>query len=246
VGRVVIDARREKDSIRIAVRDDGRGIDLDAVRARAVKQGLVVQDLAEDLPPESVAGFVFSPGLSTAESVSQISGRGVGMDAVRAVIESLGGSVELATEAGVGTTTTLVVPITAAVQRVLLVGASGETLAIPIRQVERIVEISAGEIERSGREVFALIDDEPMLVLDLTQQIGMSSGADDAPDEVVTLVLTQVRGEPVALRVERVVGQQHIYVKPVPALLAGARALAGLTILGDGRPVFLLDLNQLA
>jgi two-component system chemotaxis sensor kinase CheA len=245
-GRVVIDARRVKDSIRITVSDDGKGIDLDAVRTRAVKQGLVVQDLAEDLSPEHVAAFVFCPGLSTAETISQISGRGVGMDAVRATIESLGGSVELATEAGVGTTTSLVVPITAAVQRVLLAGASGETLAIPIRKVERIVEVSAREIERSGRESFALIEDEPVPVLELAEQIALAGPVADPPVEAVTLVLTEVRGERVALRVERVVGQQHIYVKPVPGLLSGVRALAGLTILGDGRPVFLLDLNQLA
>jgi two-component system chemotaxis sensor kinase CheA len=245
-GRVVIDARRVKDSIRIAVSDDGRGIDLEAVRERAVKQGLVVQDLVEDLSPEDVAAFVFYPGLSTAETISRVSGRGVGMDAVRAVIESLGGSVELATEAGVGTTTILVVPITAAVQRVLLVGASGETLAIPVRKVERIVEISAREIERSGRESFALIDDEPFPVLELAERIALVQPAADSPDDAVTLVVTEVRGERVALRVERVTGQQHIYVKPVPGLLSGVRALAGLTILGDGRPVFLLDLNQLA
>jgi two-component system chemotaxis sensor kinase CheA len=245
-GRVVIDARRVKDSIRIAVSDDGRGIDLDAVCARAVKQGLVVQDLAEDLSPEDVAAFVFCPGLSTTETISRISGRGVGMDAVRTVIESLGGSVELATEAGVGTTTTLVVPITAAVQRVLLVGASGETFAIPIRKVERILEVSAHEIERSGRESFALIDDDPVPVLELAERIALARPAADSPAETVTLVLGEVRGERVALRVERVAGQQHIYVKPVPGLLSGVRALVGLTILGDGRPVFLLDLNQLA
>lgn len=245
-GRILIDARRVKDSIRIAVSDDGRGIDLEAVRERAVEQGLVVRDLAEDLSPQDVAAFVFFPGLSTAGEISRVSGRGVGMDAVRAVIESLGGSVELTTEAGVGTTTTLVVPITAAVQRVLLVGASGETLAIPVRKVERIIEISPLEVERSGRETFALIDDEPVPVLDLAERIALAQPADDSPAGAVTLVLTDLRGERVALSVERVTGQQHIYVKPVPGLLSGVRALAGLTILGDGRPVFLLDLNQLA
>jgi len=185
-------------------------------------------------------------GLSTAETISRISGRGVGMDAVRAVIESLGGSVELATEAGVGTTIALLVPITAAVQRVLLVGASGETIAIPIRKVERILEVSAREIEHSGRESFALIDDEPVPVLELAERLALARPAADSPDETITLVLSEVRGERVALRVERVAGQQQIYVKPVPALLSAVRALVGLTILGDGRPVFLLDLNQLA
>jgi two-component system chemotaxis sensor kinase CheA len=146
-GRIAIDARREKDSIRIAVSDDGAGMDLDAVRARAVQAGLVHRDIAEDLPAEQLAAFIFHPGFSTADSVSEISGRGVGMDAVRATIESLGGSVEFVTERGRGTTTMLTVPITAAVQRVLLLGMDGQTVALPISRVERIIELPAQLIE---------------------------------------------------------------------------------------------------
>jgi two-component system chemotaxis sensor kinase CheA len=242
VGHVRIDARREKDEIRIAVSDDGAGIDLDAVRRHAVDSGLVLQDLAEDLPPEEVVAYVFSSGLSTAERVSEISGRGVGMDAVRVSIESLGGRVELRTERGVGTTTTLVVPITAAVQRVLLLGIGDETVALPVGRVQRILELPASQVERAGREAFALIDDVPVPVLDLAQRIALPPVE---AGETVMLVLVEIRDEAAALHVGRVVGQQQIYVKPVPELLGGLRALAGLTILGDGRPVFLLDLQQL-
>jgi len=242
-GRIAIDARREKDSIRIAVSDDGAGMDLEAVRARAVDAGLVHRDIAEDLPAEQLAAFIFHPGFSTAESVSEISGRGVGMDAVRATIESLGGSIEFVTERGRGTTTTLTVPITAAVQRVLLLGMGGQTVALPIARVERIIELPAQVIETSGRESFALIDDDPVPVLKLAAHLALAP----APgDPMATLVLTDVRGERVALHVDRVVGQQQIYVKPVPEILAPVRVLSGLTILGDGRPVFVLDPNQIA
>lgn len=241
-GRVTIDARREREEIRISVTDDGAGIDLDAVRARAVEAGLLVADLAEDLPSDEIASLVFRPGISTAQSVSEISGRGVGMDAVRATIESLGGHVELRTQRGRGTEATLVVPITAAVQRVLLVGLGRETVAIPVAKVERIEEVPAASVERSGREAFALVDDEPVPVLDLAEWIAISPGE---PGPEVTLVLGEVRGSRVALRVDRIVGQQQIYVKSVPPILSGLRALLGLTILGDGRPVFLLDTSQL-
>ena len=243
VGRVVIEARREKDSIRISISDDGAGIDLDAVRRRAVDAGVVHADLAADLTPEQIASLVFSPGLSTASEVSEISGRGVGMDAVRATLESLGGSVEIATEWGRGTTTTLVVPITAAVQRVLLLGVGAETVAIPIAKVERIEEFPTDSIEHSGTDAFVLLDDELVPVLDLGARIAQPSAA---PGKLTHLVLTEVRGERVALSAERVAGQQQIYVKPVPELLRGVRALSGLTILGDGRPMFLLDPNQIA
>jgi two-component system chemotaxis sensor kinase CheA len=246
IGRITIDALRDKDSIRIEVRDDGAGIDLDAVRQRAVEAGLVYPELASDLAPEQVAAFVFHPGLSTAREISEVSGRGVGMDAVRATIESLGGRVELASQRGRGTRVALFVPVTAAVQRVLLLGVAGEIAAIPISRVERIVEVPIAQIDRSGREAFALVDDEPIPLLDLAERIGAPRRAPAAPRERAILVLTDVRGERVALDVERVAGQQQIYVKPVPELLGSVRALAGLTILGDGRPVFVLDLNQLA
>jgi len=242
VGRIEIDARREKDSIRIAIRDDGAGIDLDAVRERAVAAGVVHADLAADLPPNQVAALVFHAGLSTARTISEISGRGVGMDAVRATIESLGGSVEISSERGRGTSTELIVPITAAVQRVLLLGIARESLAIPIAKVERILELPVERIERSGEDAFALIDDELVPVLDLAKCVAFACAE---PESLVNIVLTEMRGERVALTVDRVVGQQQIYVKPVPELLSGGRALAGLTILGDGRPMFLLDLNQL-
>jgi two-component system chemotaxis sensor kinase CheA len=241
-GRVSIDAQRVKDQVRIAVSDDGRGIDLEAVRAGAVERGLVVPDLAEDLTPQDVAAFVFHPGLSTAERISHISGRGVGMDAVRATIESLGGTVELVSEPGQGTTLTLVVPVSAAVQRVLVVTADEERFAIPVRRVERILEIPRSEIESSGGESFALIDDEPVPVVGLAERACLTA---ENGDGACTVLILEVRDERMGLVVGRVVGQQQIYVKPLPTLLTGLRTLAGLTILGDGRPVFLLDVNQL-
>lgn len=240
-GRLHVAAVREKDSIRIAVVDDGAGIDLSALREKAVANGLLHRDLADDLPPEELVELAFHPGLSTARQVSDISGRGVGMDAVRATLESLGGAVTLETRPGAGTTAWLRVPIAAAVQRVLLVGLGRETVAVPISKVERVVEVDPAAIEASAGESFALLDGEPVPVLDLARRLGWDAAVSGAPQ----LVIADVRGERVALRVGRLAGQQDIYVKPLPALLAGLRALAGLTVLGDGRPVFLLDLNQL-
>ena len=242
-GRLVVEARRQKDSIVIDVRDDGRGIDLSSVCRRAIDAGLLHSDLAADLPPEEVVAFVFHPGLSTKQSISEVSGRGVGMDAVKATVESLGGGVELRTELGKGTTTTLVVPITAAVQRVLLVGIAEERVAIPIAKVERILEVPEESIEDAAGDCFALVEDEPLPVFELSRRLHIEAEAVDASS--VPLVLSDVRGERVALRVDRFEGQQEIYVKPVPELLAPVRILAGLTVLEDGSPVFLLDLNHL-
>jgi two-component system chemotaxis sensor kinase CheA len=190
-----------------------------------------------------MAAFIFHPGLSTAQAISEVSGRGVGMDAVKATVESLGGGVELKTEIGRGTTTTLIVPITAAVQRVLLVGIAEQRVAIPIAKVERILEVAVDAIEEAAGDCFALVDDEPIPVLDLARQLRIEGAPRD--QGTVPLVLSEVRGERVALRVDRFAGQQEFYVKPVPELLASVRILAGLTVLDDGSPVFLLDLNHL-
>ncbi len=241
-GRLVIDARRERDYVRISVSDDGRGIDLESVLRRAVEAGVLHADLAADLAPADVAALVFRPGVSTAAAVSEVSGRGVGMDAVKAAIEGLGGRVELESRTGLGTTTTLLVPITAAMQRVLLVGLGAEQVAIPIAKVERVVEAALGALEVAGQETFTLVDDQPLLVIDLAARLGIEP-AQRGP--VVPLVLTELREQRVALLVDHLDRQQEIYVKPLPRLLASARGLAGLTVLGDGRPVFLLDVNQL-
>ena len=243
VGQLIVEARRERNSIVIEVSDDGGGIDLDSVRDRAVECGILHPKLAEDLPPEEIVALVFRPGLSTATAVSEVSGRGVGMDAVKATIEALGGTVDLTTDRGRGTTTRLEVPITAAVQRVLLVGVSGERVALPITKVERIVEVPADSIEESGGEAFTLVDDEPLLVLDLGECIQLAKAS---PVDPVPLAVTDIRGEVVALRVEKFIGQQEIYVKPVPEMLSSVKVLAGLTILEDGNHVFLLDLNHVA
>ncbi len=165
------------------------------------------------------------------------------MDAVKATVESLGGVVALRTEVGVGTTTTLNVPITAAVQRVLLVGIADERVAIPISKVERILEVPAESIEEAAGEAFVLIDGDPLPVFKLAESLRIETVATDQP--FVPLVLSEIRGERVALAVDRFAGQQEFYVKPVPELLAKVRILAGLTVLDDGSPVFLLDLNQL-
>lgn len=243
IGRVRIEARRQKDSFVIEVRDDGRGIDLASVCQRAVDVGLIHADLVADLPPEEIAAFIFHPGLSTAQTISKVSGRGVGMDAVKATIESLGGGVELRTEMGRGTTTTFFVPISAAVQRVLLVRIADERVAIPIAKVERILEVPAEAIEEAAGDSFALIDDEPIPVFRLARQLRIE--ADESERSSVPLVISEIRGERVALLVDRFEGQQEIYVKPVPDLLESVRILAGLTVLEDGSPVFLIDLNHL-
>ena len=245
VGRVVIDACREQDTIRISVRDDGAGMNLDAVRQRAVAAGLVHPDIAEDLATEQLAAFVFHPGLSTAETVSEISGRGVGMDAVRATLESLGGGVEITTEAGLGTCTTLTVPDHR--------GGAARPAARSRRRVRRAAHRARRAHRRGhrrdGRE---------------QRQRGLRPGRRRAHAGAVAAGATRPRrpgagrtrraGHPGADRGARRAGRGAGPTRGRSAAdlreagsraARSVRALAGLTILGDGRPVFVLEPNHL-
>ena len=244
LGRVAVRATREGDAIRIEVADDGRGVDLEAVRERAVSSGFLHPDLAEDFPAAELAAFVFRPGLSTAQEVSAISGRGVGMDAVRNAVESLGGSIRIHTAAGTGTRVALRIPIAAAVQRVILVVVQGDTIALPIGKIERVVSADWKQIQVCGQESFLAIDEgDPLLVLDLAACVGW--GVLREPAGAVPLLLIEAQGQRMALRVEALRGQQELYIKPLPEPFSALPQLSGYTVIGDGRPVFLVDLNRL-
>ena len=237
-GSIRIEAKRDRDAIEIAVLDDGRGVDVDAVRSRAVAAGIIPADLADDLPPDDIARLVFHPGLSTAETVSELAGRGVGLDAVRSAVESLGGQVDLVSEPGRGTTALVRVPLSAAVQRVILVGVGDACVAIAISRVDRIDEVETAAIERSGREAFVPIDGLPLPLLELTTLLAIPS----LPEAARTLVLlVEIQGQRTALRFDRLLGQQEVFVKPVPPVLAGLGALCGWTPGVDGRPIFLIE-----
>ncbi len=237
-GSIRIEARRERDGIEIAVIDDGAGLDTEAVRRRAVLAGLIPAHLAEDLPPGEIARLAFHPGLSTVDCVSELAGRGVGLDVVRTAVESLGGQVDLLSEPGRGTTALLRVPLAAAVQRVILVGVGDEVVAVPIGRVERIDEVESATIERVGREAFVPIDGLPLPLLDLAALLAIAPAA---PGSRSLVLLAEVGGQRVALRFDHLLGQQDVFVKPVPPLLAGLRVLCGLTVGADGRPLFLIE-----
>lgn len=243
VGSIRIDAHRERDSVEISVSDDGAGLDAEAIRRTAVATGLVPADLAEDLPPGEIARLAFHPGLSTATAISDLAGRGVGLGAVRSAIEALGGGIDLHSEPGRGTTVRLRVPLSAAVQRVILFGVGDETVAVPIGRIERVDEVDAMDIERATGDAFVALDGLALPLLDLASLLSIAP----APSRSRVLVaVAEVGSQRVALQFDRLLGQHEAFVKPVPALLSGIGALCGLTADSAGRPVFLVDPARLS
>ena len=240
----VISVRAEARGGRVLVRlsDDGGGIDAEGVRREAVERGLLVDAVAEDLPLERVCELIFEPGMSTSGEVTEVSGRGVGMDAVKRTIEGLGGTVAVRTEPGVGTTFELDLPSMVALQRVLVLGIGEQCVALPVSQVECVVAADEGSIEGVGDEAFFVWRDEPIPLLDLPRRFGFEPRAGNKGGSVV---FVEARGFRLGLRVDRAIEDLEVFVREVPAALAHLKSLGGVAVLPDGVPVFLLEVGAL-
>ena len=239
-GKLVLSAARERSSITIRVSDDGRGIDRDRVLTKARTLGLVDTGRAE-LSDDDLIRIISRPGFSTAERVTDISGRGVGIDAVHARIRSLGGSVEIRSIPGRGTTVTLRLPLTLAILRALLVRVDGDTFAVPMTHVNETVELEGSALKSvKGHEVLMLRDDVLPLVR-FRSLLGLAADGARMPQVIVLEVGERRAG----LVVDELAGQQDIVVKQFDAVRNAAALFSGATILGDGAPALIVDVGSL-
>jgi two-component system chemotaxis sensor kinase CheA len=239
-GKLVLSAARERSSITIRVTDDGRGIDRDRVLNKARNLGLIDTGRAE-LSDDELIRIISRPGFSTAERITDISGRGVGIDAVHARIRSLGGSVEIRSVPGRGTTVTLRLPLTLAILRALLVRVDGDTFAVPMTHVNETVELEASALKSvKGHEVLMLRDDVLPLVR-FRSLLGLAADGARMPQVIVLEVGERRAG----LVVDELAGQQDIVVKQFDAVRSAAALFSGATILGDGAPALIVDVGSL-
>ena len=239
-GRLRLAALRDRSSVLIRVSDDGRGIDRARVLAKAKRQGLV-EESREDLTDDELYDIIARAGFSTAAQVTDLSGRGVGIDAVATRVRGLGGSLELKSVEGEGTTVTARLPVTLAILRAVLAKVEGETYAVPMTHVSETMELAAGVHETvKGREVLALRDDVlPLMHLrDLVQLPRLS----DRLSHVIVLERAERRA---GILVDRLLGQQDIVVKQFDGVRHGLPLFSGATILGDGAPALILDVSTL-
>src|SRR5690606_37989285 len=235
-GRLVLEASRERSSVVVRVQDDGRGIDRARVAARAREAGLLPDDAADELGDDGLLRLMSRPGFTTAERVTEISGRGVGLDVVVNAIRRLGGALEMKSEDGRGTTFTLRLPLTLAVAQALRVQIGGEVYAIPLTHVAEAVELGSGMVARvKGREVLRLRGEVmPLVRLRGVLQTGMEGGEAAA-------VVAQVGERRAALAVDRLVGRDQILVKRFDAPVGALPFFSGVTLLANGRPALVLD-----
>jgi two-component system chemotaxis sensor kinase CheA len=240
-GVLEISARHAGGNVVIEVRDDGRGIDPAKVGARAVERGLITPDIAATLDARGAAELLFLPGFSTAEVTSDISGRGVGMDAVRTMIRELGGEVTLTSETGRGTMAQIRLPLTLAIMAALLVEAGGQPYAIPLDRVERTLRLADQTVRSVAGRRMLVLRDGVLPVLDGATAVGGTPGGD--PDHAVI-----VRGQDgrLALAVTRLVGQRELVTRPLPADVADRAAVSGGAVLSDGRIALIVDCDAVA
>lgn len=241
-GTVRLEASKERESVIIRVSDDGRGIDPTVLRRVALERGVITREQHDTLPDSEVINLITLPGFSTAREVSDVSGRGVGMDVVRSAVESLRGSLLIDSVVGKGSTISMKLPLTLAVVAVLLIEVGGERYAIPVSSVEQALEIQPAAIQRSqGQEMIAR-DGALIPLLSLGRMLGCSEVPGGSSNLVV---LCEIRGRLAGLVVDRFIGYREVVVKSLGKALKGLRGFAGVTILGDGSTVLILDLNTL-
>ncbi|QWV94059.1 chemotaxis protein CheA [Geomonas oryzisoli] len=242
-GTVWLAVSRDRDRIQITVRDDGRGMEPKAMIEAAIAKGLLTPEEGELLSPRQALMLSCIPGFSTAKEVTDISGRGVGMDAVNAAIQKLGGTLGIESEPGLGTTITLRLPLTIAIIHALVVQIGQVKAAIPVNAVQRTVELSRRQIETMGKRQMFQLDDEAIPLLSLNRVLGLPLGR--FPDGILPLFVTEARGRRVGIVVDRLLGQHELFVKQLGRPLSKMAGVAGGATLGDGEIVAILDLAGL-
>ncbi|HEY8369708.1 MAG TPA: chemotaxis protein CheW [Thermodesulfobacteriota bacterium] len=242
-GQIRLRAFRQKDKAVVQIEDDGRGMDPARLKAKAVERGQITQEQAAVMSDAEALHLACLPGLSTAGKVTDVSGRGVGMDAVKSRVESLGGSLHIDSRVGRGTRISLHLPTSVAIVQVMLLGLDDEVFAIPVTRVLRTLELTPGEVEQRGRQLLFRYGEESVPLLSLRKILRLP--ARETRGRFLSVAVVRVRQRTVGLVVDRFVGQQEAFIKPLPRPLASIDGVAGVTILGDGRAVFLLDSENL-
>jgi two-component system, chemotaxis family, sensor kinase CheA len=241
IATIVLRARRESEHVVVEVEDDGRGIDPDRIRGAAVERGLATVDAIAGLSEEAVIDLIFIPGFSTAADITDLSGRGVGMDAVRESIESLGGRVRLETRAGAGSIVRFVLPFSVMITRVMTVEAGGQWFGIPLDAVIETVRLRREEIRSVGKAHAFVLRNRTVPLIGLAATLGWAK-AESSTD--ATVVVASSGGVLGGLEVDRLGARMDVMLKPAEGLLSGIPAIAGTTMLGDGQVLLILDVKE--
>jgi len=245
-GTVTLDAFHRGNSIIIRVSDDGKGLDPQQIRRKALERGLYTEAELEKMTRHQIYQLIWEPGLSTAEKVTQVSGRGMGMDIVKSKIEELNGTVDLESEPGQGTTLTIKLPLTLAILPSLMVEINGDIYALPLESVAEIVSLNRRDLTTVHGQWTARVRGRVISTVRLDDVLTFNRhGQDTDQNEEATLVIIGEEGRELGLEVNRVLGEEDVVIKSMAENYRNVAGIAGASILGDGRVALILDLAAL-
>ncbi len=241
-GSIRLIGRREKDYVKIIVIDDGNGISPDEIREVAVKKKFITSEQAAKLSDKEAIMLICEPGFSTAKKVTDTSGRGVGMDTVRALVEKFNGKLDIYSRKEKGTTITIQVPLSLAIVNALLVRVGGDIYAVPLKNISETVRVQKDSIKRIANEDVIVVREEIIPLFYLGE---LYHGKRHVEDEVYAVLVDAV-GKRMGLVVDSLVGQREIVIKTLTGFMKSAKGFSGATILGDGRVILIIDIDAMA
>ncbi|MFA0131312.1 chemotaxis protein CheA [Vibrio splendidus] len=244
-GKVILSASQEGDHIELAIVDDGGGMDPDKLRAIAVKRGLMDEDAASRLSNKECFNLIFAPGFSSKEQISDISGRGVGMDVVKTAINTLNGSIDIDSEMGQGTKITIKVPLTLAILPTLMVGVAGHPFALPLASVNEIFHLDLSRTNVVDGQLTIIVRDKSIPLFYLQNWLAPKAGIVESRKGHGHVVIVQLGSQRVGFVVDTLIGQEEVVIKPLDKLLQGTPGMAGATITSDGHIALILDVPDL-
>ena len=243
VGSIFLDAYQDGNNVVIEVRDDGNGIDTEAVKSKAIERGLITPEQGENMSEKEIIDLLFHAGFSTAKVVSDVSGRGVGLDVVKSMIESLNGEVEVKSKLGVGSTWTIRLPLTLAIIQALMVEVGGEKYAISLGSIQTIEDIPAKDVKLVQAKEVIQIRDLVIPLIRLNKILDIDSKKD--PEAYLVVVIVKKGDKQAGLVVDELIGQQEIVIKSLGKYTSKCKIISGATVLGDGEVALILDANAL-
>lgn len=247
-GKLLINVTRQRGQILIEVADDGKGVDFATVGKVALSKGIISKEEAANLDEKKVLELIAAPGFSTATKVTDVSGRGVGLDAVKAKIEALGGRLDFETKRGEGSRFILTLPLTLAIIKAMLVKVENEIFAIPLMSIRKTVKLREDELKMLQHFEVARVRDEVIPTIRLNKELGLSlayQAEEEKEDRRISMVIIEHGRKSIGLVVSQVLGEQDIVVKPLGHIIRKTKGIAGATILGDGRVALILDTMSL-
>ncbi len=245
-GTIQIHAKHQEKSIIIDIIDNGKGIDIKKIKSKAITKNLISQESAEKMSDNEALHLLFTSGFSTATEVSEVSGRGVGMDIVRSNIQKLGGVIDLNTELDIGTTFTLKIPLTLAIIRGLLVTVSQTTYVLPFEYIIEIIVIKKNQIQNiCGKDIY-VFREKPISLIWLNKVLydNDKEHSFDKHDQC-SVVIVNYLGNPIGLITEGIAGEQEVVIKPLGYFCGEVPGISGSTILGSGNIALIIDINHL-